>query len=357
MPKLLALRRPLVRQGLLVDDALAVAHDQQGGGVEQRQQPADDGQKAVGAGIDLALVGARHLRHRGLVGRGDLGKALRSGLDLVEERGHVGVDLEHADQLVATGGTQRHVGGNQVAVLDHALEGAEFVAVGQLAGGLPADGRAPALVVDRVLADLGVLGRIDRDPSQVEDLDLEHAARAHRRVGRAVQRREPRQGHELPAQRGQAGAPWAVCRAAGGHRAAGVDRQPLRRGHEGCEILLPQHVRHHAGQVDVAGLVHRQQTAAGRGFVLARQLRLRLRQESALLALHLGEKRFLHALQKIQRQRQRHERQQGGDREVAHQPKAAGPIGRRRFGPGPLRQLRLLMHQRPPLMSTLPPPS
>ena len=40
-----------------------------------------------------------------------------------------------------------------------------------------------------------------------------------------------------------------------------------------------------------------EQAAAGGLFLLARQTRLRLGQEGGLLALHLGEEVFLHALQ------------------------------------------------------------
>ena len=74
----------------------------------------------------------------------------------------------------------------------------------------------------------------------------------------------------------------------------------------------------------MAGLVHGQQAAAGSVFMLARQLRLRLRERRTMLALHLLEERVLHTLQEVQGDCHRRERDEGRDREVAHQAETAG---------------------------------
>jgi hypothetical protein len=190
--------------------------------------------------------------------------------------------------------------------------------------GVPAHGRDPALVGRAVLADLAVLGRIDGDAAQVPDLHLEDLGRAHRGVGLGVQRREAGQRAHAATEVDPAGPPRVLRQ-----RAAGLDRQALRTGHQRREVRRPGEIGHHARQRDVAGLVHGEQAGARGGLVLARELGLRLGEELALLLLHAVEEDLLATLQHEQRQAGGGEHDQRREHEVAQEPE---PRGRRGSG-------------------------
>jgi hypothetical protein len=322
VPALLALGRFGLLSRLPVDDALADANDQQRSGVQQHQQAADDAEEFVRTALDLLLVDVRGALDAGLVGGADLGEPARCRLALLEEGRDVGVQLDDADHHVAAAGAHGHVSGDQVAVLDDALEGAEAIPVRQLAGGAALRRGAPAGVLARVLADLPVFRRVEGHATQVEHLDLEHGGALHRRVGLGIQRLECRQRDDPPADLAPAGAPHVQGLAL--QRLASVDGYALCRVQEGPEVARPQHVGHHARQVDVVGLVHGEQAASRRLLVLAGEFVLRLSEEGGLLLLHLREEVLFHALQEEQAHRHRGKCNERGQREIAHQPEAGG---------------------------------
>ena len=146
---------------------------------QQRQQAGHDQQAGVRHRFRFLLVARGGRLQAGLVARGRGADLFRGALDLSEERGDVRVDLEHADDLLGAGFQHRQVAGDQVAVLDHALEGAELAPVGKFARRLSRHRRFPAGIAELVLADLRMLRGVGGDAAQVEYLDFEHGALLH----------------------------------------------------------------------------------------------------------------------------------------------------------------------------------
>jgi len=89
---------------------------------------------------------------------------------------------------------------DQVALFHRTFEGAEFVAKkpSSLLGFAFLHRTDPSGVVRLVFADLGAFGGIDRDSTQIVDLDFEHGTFFHRVIHLGVQPGESLDGHDLP---------------------------------------------------------------------------------------------------------------------------------------------------------------
>ena len=129
--------------------------------------PPDDAVGSADGRQERDIDGGEHRRcHQGE-------QPLRT-MNLDDEICDLGIDLEHAvDRGLGPVRLNWDVAGKQVGILDHALEGAESVPMGQLAGDLAAQRPDHAFALALILADLRRIGGEDRDALTVVDLDLD----------------------------------------------------------------------------------------------------------------------------------------------------------------------------------------
>ncbi len=250
----------------------------------------------------------------------------RRGLDLTQERRHVGVHLEHTCGLLTTGFDHRQVAGDQVAVFHHTLQRTELVAKRELADGLAITRRTlPAGAARLVFANLSQFGGVHRDAAHVVHLDLENGAALHGLANPGIKRGKTGQRLQPCAALLEACfflSRWhrfALCVNCIGHRPAVLKVDGTNLGEVGREIARPQGVGEKPRQVHVALFIHGEQVPPRHGVGAGHEICLDFAQRLRFVGLYLLEEGGLAVFEVHQGGGDHAKRHQTGGSEVAGQ--------------------------------------